>query len=316
MKEAGVAEEVRNIAADIQSMRIRGAGEIARSAARGMAIAARGSTAASSEELIQDLKDAARTLVETRPSAVSLPNAVRLILHGALSAASGGAEEIRKEVVEGAERFITESKEATRLIGEIGSARIVSGSTIMTHCHSMAVVEILKTAHRQGKDIQVIAREARPRYQGRITAKALAEEGIPTTLIVDSAARFFMKDVDQILVGADSVAANGAVVNKIGTSALALLAHEARVRVMVATETYKFHPETIVGQLIEIEERTAWEVLPEGIPGVNVRNPAFDVTPPELIDLIVTERGIIPPQAAVLVLRDLGWSMWEKEPWE
>jgi ribose 1,5-bisphosphate isomerase len=114
-----------------------------------------------------------------------------------------------------------------------------------------------------------------------------------------------MKNIDKIIVGADSIAANGAVVNKIGTSQIALAAHEARVLFFVAAESYKFHPQTLVGELIEIEERDPKEIWDsKKFPGVRIRNPAFDVTPPDYIDLIITERGIIPPQAAYTVLQE------------
>lgn len=127
-----------------------------------------------------------------------------------------------------------------------------------------------------------------------------------------------MKRVDKVLVGADAVAANGAVVNKIGTSMVALAAHEARTLFFVAAETYKFSPETIIGELIKIEERPKEEILPpeiviKGLGGIEVRNPAFDVTPPDYIDLIITERGIIPPQAALTVIQqELGPIIYER----
>ena len=144
----------------------------------------------------------------------------------------------------------------------------------------------------------------------------LNDAGIKTNFIVDSAVRSFINEVDLVITGADAVAVNGAVVNKIGTSQIALAAHEARTNVLVAAETYKFAPRTILGEMIEIEERPPGEVLPDQIAGelanVTVRNPAFDVTPPEYIDLIVTEAGAIPPQMAYIIIRDyLHWEIRE-----
>jgi ribose 1,5-bisphosphate isomerase len=132
--------------------------------------------------------------------------------------------------------------------------------------------------------------------------------------IVDSAVRSFMNEIDLCIVGADAVTVNGSVVNKIGTSQIALSAHESRTRVMVAAETYKFAPRTILGEYIQIEERDPSEVLPAELAGkfrnVKVRNPAFDVTPAEYVDLIVTEAGAIPPQMAYIIIRDiLGWDI-------
>ncbi|NOZ58718.1 MAG: ribose 1,5-bisphosphate isomerase [Euryarchaeota archaeon] len=298
-----MSRSVEEVARKIASMEIRGAARIAQSAARALrdfALSYRGNSA---EEFLSELHKAGEVLKGARPTAVSLPNAVNYVL-----LAAGGkdeVEEIRSAVVEAAERFIARSKRALERIGEIGARRIKSGDVVLTHCNSQAALSVITTAFRQGKEVQVIATESRPRYQGHLTARQLAEQGIPVTLIVDSAVRTFMKEVDKVIVGADSIAANGAVINKIGTSQIALAAHEARVVFMVAAETYKFHPATVIGALVEIEERPPSEVAPpEEFPGVEIRNPAFDVTPPEYIDLIITERGVIPPQAAIMVLRE------------
>ncbi|MBN1785848.1 MAG: ribose 1,5-bisphosphate isomerase, partial [Candidatus Methanofastidiosa archaeon] len=219
------------------------------------------------------------------------------------------------------ERFIRDAESALKLIGDFGANRILPGDKILTVCNSNAAIEIMKRAHQQGKDIEVYAMETRPRFQGRLTAKALAKEGIDVNIAVDSAARYFMKDMDHVIVGADAVASNGAVVNKIGTATIALAAHEARVRLMVAAETFKFHPDTIVGELVEIEERSPSEVIPEELlkdfSDIRIRNPVFDITPGEYIDIIVTEKGIIPPQASFFLLtQTYGWKLTEVEPWE
>jgi ribose 1,5-bisphosphate isomerase len=147
-----------------------------------------------------------------------------------------------------------------------------------------------------------------------LTLKTLNEACIPTIYIVDSAVRCIMREIDMVIVGADAVAVNGAVVNKIGTSQIALAAHERKVSMMVAAETYKFAPRTVLGEFVRIEERGPEEVLPAALaktlPFVRVKNLVFDVTPPEYIDLIVTEEGAIPPQMAYIILRDyLGWGI-------
>jgi ribose 1,5-bisphosphate isomerase len=186
----------------------------------------------------------------------------------------------------------------------------------MTHCNSSAAISILAEAHAQGKDINLIATESRPRRQGLLTIKQLDKLGISATLIVDSAVRFFMKDVDLVIMGADAVTVNGSVINKIGTSQLALAAHEARTNVIIAAETYKFSPRSILGELVEIEERTSDEVISreklDEFSNVRVRNPAFDVTPREYIDLICTEVGAFPPEMAYIIIKDfLGWEIEE-----
>ncbi len=302
---------VRKTAKKIESMRVRGAGNIARTAALALKTYTVASRAKTSKEFIKGLKGAGDILISARPSAVSLPNAVRFILHRAEESSNLDLSQLKELVVATADEFIEDSKNAVKKIGEIGSGRISDGDAILTHCNSQAALSIIKTAFRQGKDIEVFATEARPRYQGHITVRELAKEGIPVTLIVDSAVRVFIKDIDKVIVGADSIAVNGAVVNKIGTAQLALIAQESRTLFFVAAESYKFHPATVLGELIEIEERDAKEVAnPRDFKGVKIRNPVFDVTPPEYVDLIITERGVMPPQAALTLIKErFGWAM-------
>lgn len=306
-----VRAEVARIAEDIRSMKIRGAGEIARSAVEGLLIAAESSEATSPSQFVRELDETAKMLLETRPTAVSLPNGIRYVMHRLHDASGRGlnADQLRAAAVEAARSFIDSSQTAIQRIGEIGARRIRDGDVLMTHCNSSAAMAIMKTAWGQGKRIEVFVTETRPRFQGRLTAKELRAAGIPVTLIIDDSVRYFMNGVDKVIVGADAITANGAVVNKIGTSLLALTAHEARVRVFVAAETYKFSPETMIGELVAIEERSPSEVISpdelRSLPNVKVRNPSFDITPPEYVDLIITERGIIPPQGAILVLQEV-----------
>jgi len=306
--------EVKKIAEDIRTMRTRGAGRIARAAARALKVVATSTKAETKAQFMDELNKVVKLLLSTRPTAVSLPNAIRFVVRRSELESIEDLEEIRRLIVSRANEFIRLSLVAIKRIGEIGSRRILDGDTIMTHCNSACALSIIKTAHSQGKDLEVFVTESRPRRQGLITARELTKAGVRTTLIVDSAVRYFMKEVDKVIVGADSIAANGAVVNKIGTSSLALAANEARVLFFVAAESYKFHPETLVGELVEIEERDPREVFnPKRIEGLRIRNPAFDVTPPEYIDLIITERGIIPPQAAYTILREhFEWKLDEK----
>ncbi|UCC34018.1 MAG: ribose 1,5-bisphosphate isomerase [Candidatus Bathyarchaeota archaeon] len=301
---------VRRIAEDIEKMKIRGAGKIARSAAEALLITAQQSKATKPSALASELESSARLLLSTRPTAVSLPNSIRYIMFRVKEGQRRNVElgALRKLVVKTATDFIQNSMRAIERIGEIGAGRIEDGDRIITHCDSAAVRAILETAYTQGKKFTVVVCETRPRFQGRITARRMSDAGIRTSLIVDGAARFFMTKMDKAIVGADAVAANGAVVNKIGTSTLALAAHESRVLFFVAAETYKFSPETMLGQLVKIEERDSSEIISEKelerMPNVTVRNPSFDVTPPEYVDLIVTERGIIPPQATIMIMQE------------
>jgi ribose 1,5-bisphosphate isomerase len=301
-------------AENIKKMEIRGAGRIARAAVEALADFARNLDVSDPEVFKQEMQGAARTLISTRPTAVSLPNAVRYVMRALDSFES--VEAAREATLSRAAEFIEHSEHAVEWIAEIGARHISDGDVLLTHCNSEAALGCILEAHRQGKEIEVYATEVRPRGQGLITIRTLNEAGIRTNYIIDSAVRYFINDVDLVIVGADAIAVNGAVVNKIGTAQIAHAANEARTNVIVAAETYKFAPRTILGEKIEIEERDPAEVLPreeaERLPFVRVRNPAFDVTPAEYIDLIITERGAIPPELAYTVIRDyLGWRIEE-----
>ncbi|MDI6884456.1 MAG: ribose 1,5-bisphosphate isomerase [Hadesarchaea archaeon] len=306
--------EVKRIARDIKSMRIRGAGNIARAAARALKITAKDTRAKTAAEFTREINRASRLLLGTRPTAVSLPNVIRFVNLGLEQARGTDLAMLRKVVISRADEFIKSSNEAVRRIGEIGANRISDGDTLLTHCNSQCALSVIETAFKQGKDIKVFVTESRPAWQGLISVKELLKAGIPTTLIIDSAVRYFIRDVSKVVVGADSIAANGAVVNKIGTAQIAMTAHEARVPFFAAAETYKFHPGTLVGRLVEIEERDPSEVVnPKRFPGLKIRNPAFDVTPAEYIDLIITEQGIVPPSAAYTVIQErFGWKPGEE----
>lgn len=305
-------KQLNETARKIKSMEIRGAGRIARAAARELLEYSQRIANDDIDEFNKKMKFAAEMLVGTRPTAVSLPNAVRAVMRykGAT------VDEAKIDIKKLADGFIAGSENAVKIIGEIGARRVHDGDTIMTHCNSSAAISILAEAHAEGKDFRVIATESRPRLQGLLTIKQLDSLGIKTSLIVDSAVRYFMKEVDLVVMGADAVTVNGSVINKIGTSQLAMAAHESRTNVIIAAETYKFSPRTILGELIEIEERDEAEVLSREklaeLPNVSVKNPAFDVTPREYIDLICTEVGAIPPEMAYVIIKEfLGWGIEE-----
>lgn len=308
--KGGDMDNLLDTAEKIRSMEIRGAGTIARAAAESLKNYALTIDHSSKAEFDSLLSKAAKILVDTRPTAVSLPNAVKMVM----AYTGDTADEARTDLITRADNFIKASREATEKIGLIGSKRIRHGDTIMTHCNSQVALSVIAEAHRSGKNINVIATESRPRLQGHHTISQLDELGIPTTLIVDSAVRYFMKDVDLAVVGADAVTANGSVINKIGTSQLALAAHESRTNLIVAAETYKFSPLTLLGEMVEIEERDPAEVIDPGkLSGMKhtiVKNPAFDITPSRYIDLICTEVGAISPEMSYIIIRDiLGWNV-------
>ena len=286
----------------IRDMRIRGAGRIARAGAEAISAFASGYKGGSKEDFLANLERAKRRLLDSRPTAVSLYNAVHASVAGIDDAVDVG--EMIAAIQRDAAAFVKKSKDAVRIIGEIGAKRIEDGDTVMTHCNSSAALSVIKTAHRQGKEIKIYATESRPWRQGILTVTDLANEGIDTTLIIDSAVRSVMKHVDRVFVGADTVTSHGALINKVGTSQLALAANEARANFYVCSETYKFSPMTFYGDPVTIEERDIGEVVREGEipPNVKVFNPVFDSTPAKYIDAIITEEGMMPPGAVYMFL--------------
>ncbi len=295
-------ERVRDIGEKIKSMEIRGAGRIGRAAALALKYFSE-DFKGSKEEFLKELEEVKNYLLSTRPTAVSLRNAIYYVVN---RKQGGTLEELKESIIKNAEDFIKRSEEALQIIGKYGAGRIPDGATILTHCNSSVAIQCIVQAYRDGKKIKVFNTETRPWMQGHITARALAKEGIDVTMIVDSAVRYFMRDIDIVVVGADTIASNGAVINKIGTSQIALAAHEARVPFIVCAETYKFSPETVIGKLVKIEERDPREIAnPEEFPGVKFRNPVFDATPPEYIDAIVTELGVISPYLAYEIIKEV-----------
>ena len=316
-----VDPDVAATADDIAEMEIRGAATIADAAAEALARQAERSEAASPEEFRRQLRAAAKTLYETRPTAVSLPNALRYVLRGM---SGETVSELRASTIARAEEFQVDLSQAQSKLGEIGSNRLRDGDVVMTHCHSTDALSCLEAAVEDGKEIEAIVKETRPRKQGHITARQLRELGVPVTLVVDNAARRYLDRADHVLVGADSIAADGSVINKIGTSGLAVNARERGVPVMVAAQTIKLHPDTMTGHTVEIEMRAEREVVSDeqradiagerADDGLVVENPAFDVTPPRYVDAIVTERGQFPPESIVILMREL-FGETTGEPW-
>ena len=310
-------QEILEIAEKIKSMEIRGATKIGRAAATALKIAAEKYNQSIHGDYMDYIERVAEVLIETRPTAVTLPNSIRYVLGRIRKMGIASPKALVKATVKLSNEFIDLTYKAQNMISVFGERLIEDGATIMTHCNSSTAISILLRAVKNGKKINVYVTETRPKFQGHITARTLSKAGINVTLIVDSAARYFMKDVDVVLVGADSIAANGAVVNKIGTSQIALVANESRVPFYVAAETYKFSPNTMLGELVPIEERDPYEIVsPEFLeenPNISVRNPAFDVTPPKYITAIITEKGVIPPQGVALILmEEYGWSLGEE----
>ena len=294
------------LAVAIEDMRIRGAPAIGVAAAYGVALGASQIEAASKDEFLSQLKVVSDRLAATRPTAVNLFWALERM--DMVAAAGNDVENIKKALVVEAQRIDTDGEAANKRMGSLGAELIEDGFTILTHCNAGALATegygtalgVIRAAHGQGKKIQVYADETRPLLQGaRLTAWELIKDGIAVTLITDNMAGHFLKSgaINCVIVGADRIAANGDVANKIGTYSVAVLANENGVPFYVAAPTSTIDLSLPSGDEIPIEERKAEEVTHiKGIAvapdGVKVANPAFDVTPHKYVSAIITENGI------------------------
>jgi methylthioribose-1-phosphate isomerase len=300
------------VALAIQDMTVRGAPAIGAAAAFGLALAGYESKSASTPGLLADLQAASMLLRSARPTAVNLAWALERVMRVAYSA-TGSADELRQAVLNEAQKIADEDVEINHRMAEHGAALIADGDTIIHHCNTGALATVdwgtalgvIHTAHVQGKRIHVLVDETRPRLQGaRLTAWELEQYGISYEIISDNMSGYFLKagKAQKVLFGADRVAANGDVANKIGTYMLALAAHDNHVPVYAVVPTSTIDLSLKHGDLIPIEERNPDEVLglqfngePVAPKNARARNPAFDVTPHRLITGIVTENGVVFP---------------------
>jgi len=305
-------EDYKLVAAAISDMVVRGAPAIGATAAFGLALAAQYSKARSRADMISELETAARILREARPTAVNLTWALQRVI-GVLETVEGGVDELRGVVLAEAQRIADEDVEINKRIGKHGAALIDDGDTVIHHCNTGALATVdwgtalgvIRMAHEMGKRIHVLVDETRPRLQGaRLTAWELERYKVPYDIICDNASGYFLRtgQVQKVFVGADRVAANGDVANKIGTYKLALAANDNDVPIYSVLPTSTVDLTLAHGDLIPIEERTQVEILdlklmgkPVAPSGATARNPAFDVTPNRLITGIVTENGVVYP---------------------
>jgi methylthioribose-1-phosphate isomerase len=301
--------DAHEVARAIRDMVVRGAPAIGVAAAFGVALAARRG---------DDVRAAASELRSARPTAVNLAWAVdrmmRLVECGGHAAAVSPATESGRMAAAlqiEAQKIFAEDVEANRRIGRFGAALLGESTTVLTHCNAGALATagygtalgVIRSAARQGKVKNVFADETRPYLQGaRLTAWELSRDGIPTTLIADNMAGHLMSraEVDAVIVGADRIAANGDVANKIGTYTLAVLAHENGLPFYVAAPVSTIDLATPSGDAIPIEERPPGEVTDHGgrrlaPAGIAVRNAAFDITPHRYVTAIICERGVARP---------------------
>lgn len=304
-------DSVAEVAEAIKTLAVRGAPAIGVAGAFGVALAAQRSLATSVSALREELAVVGSFLNATRPTAVNLAWGIARMLRFCESRKESPLAELKSELVNEAIAIKNEDIAANRRMGEFGQELLRDGDTVLTHCNAGALatagfgtaVGVVYAAVAHGKKIRVIADETRPLLQGaRLTAWELKKSGVPVTVIADNMAGSLMRQglVDKVIVGADRIAANGDTANKIGTYPLAICAKHHGIPFYVAAPFSTIDLATATGEAIPIEERAAEELMlwrehrtiPED---VSVRNPAFDVTPHELIAAIITERGVIVP---------------------
>jgi methylthioribose-1-phosphate isomerase len=306
-----LATDYKQVATVIRDMIVRGAPAIGVSAAMGMAIGIDRSTATTLPALTAEVAVIAKTLAETRPTAVNLFWGIDEIrnLYNTLAAKNSPIPDIKSAVVAKARRMYDEDIAACKQMGAHGASLLPQEGTVLTHCNAGALATcgygsalgVIRAAIERGHKIDVFADETRPFLQGaRLTAWELMKDNIPTTVLCDNMAAALMRQgrIQAVIVGADRIAANGDVANKIGTYGVSILAREHGIPFYVAAPWSTLDLATAHGDLIPIEQRAATEVTHSNgkqmTPhGVAIENPAFDVTPAKYVTAIITERGVL-----------------------
>lgn len=295
----------------IRRLSVRGAPAIGAAAAYGLALGSNALNTNDKRDFIAGVEKIANDLIATRPTAVNLQWAMDRMLNVLSSTSSDNVINLKQLLLKEAQDIYTEDLDSNRKMGNFGETLISENASILTHCNAGALATaglgtalgVIRAAHKAGKNVHVYADETRPLLQGaRLTTWEMMQENIPVTLLTDNMAGYLMAQgkVDLVIVGADRIAANGDVANKIGTYGVAVLAREHKVPFYVAAPMSTIDFKISSGKDIPIETRDEQEVThiagkrlaPEGI---KVWNPAFDVTPARLVTAIITDRGVAKP---------------------
>jgi methylthioribose-1-phosphate isomerase len=306
-----VCRGYRDVIKAIEKMVIRGAPAIGVAAAMGLALGGFSIKTNSFQVFMDKFRKISKEMLLARPTAINLRWAVERMENLAENMKTAGVDEIKKALKRESEMVLAEDIKINRKMGLNGERLIPIGATILTHCNAGSLATggygtalgVIRAAHEKGKKIKVIADETRPWLQGlRLTAFELMEDKIPVTVITDNAAGSLMRQgrIDVVITGADRIAANGDVANKIGTYQVAVLAKTNKVPFYVAAPLSTIDPTTKNGDAIPVEERGGDEIckigrLKIGPPGVSVLNPAFDITPAKYVSAIITEKGVVRP---------------------
>jgi ribose 1,5-bisphosphate isomerase len=303
-----MTETVQLISEKIKRLEVQGARNVAIAAIQALQSLTKETKAKTKTQFLSELSKAQDLLYTSRETEPLMRNAIKLIIAQAQESTKEHVDALSQVIISSSDQFLKNLETSRERVAEIGSKRIRDGCVVFTHCHSSTVTRMLAKAKKEGKNFKVVCTETRPAFQGRITAKEMLDLDIETTFIVDSAAQSFMANVDLVVVGADAITSEGNVINKIGTSSIAVVASEARKPFYVVSELLKFNPATLYGEYEIIEHRSPTEIWKEAPEKLQIQNPAFDVTRHEYIHGLICEKGIIPPQSIVeVILRNYPW---------
>ncbi len=301
-----ISTEINGLIEEIKNNKTDGASELARQAVGVLKIAAEHSRAKSTKEFLREQKEIGRRLVSARPAMAPIFNIVSRLLNALTKkAARIDLDSCRHLAISGADELVAGSLKAVAQIAQYGSRLVADGDRIMTHSYSSTVVAALKEAFSQYRNIEVIVTRSGPGRTGERIARELGSHGIPVTFIDDTAVGLYISKLNKVMVGADRVCADGAVVNGIGTYQLALAAEKTNIPFYVLCETLKFDSK-LKSEEVELEEKEPSEVAEPGKlpPEVRVKNPYFDITPLELVTAVVTENGLLTAKKLLAVWKE------------
>jgi ribose 1,5-bisphosphate isomerase len=286
---------------DIKSLKVQGAERISKTGLSALREMVHSTNSDSKLRLLRRLAQAKTGLEQARPTEPCLRNALDYVFR---HSTGEDASAVRESFLKNIQKVLGELGHAEECLCEMGAAKISNGMILFTHCHSSAVIGILKRAKQQGKRFEVHNTETRPHFQGRRTAAELASSGIKVVHYIDAAARFALKKADMMLIGCDAFTSEGKIINKIGSELFAETAYRMQIPVYVCTTTWKFDPATSFGFEEIIERRSKREVWENPPRNVQIDNHAFEIISPNVVTGMITELGVYRPEVLVEELRN------------
>ncbi|MBN1160173.1 MAG: S-methyl-5-thioribose-1-phosphate isomerase [Candidatus Diapherotrites archaeon] len=289
-------KEIVSIGRDIKALKVQGATNVAKSSLKALKSLSNYEYKTKTQ-FFKEFKQNADYLIAQRPTEPALRKSIAFVYRNIRY-----ADNPKVSLKHACNRYFDELKKVNEEIAVIGAHHIPKDSTILTHCHSSTVMELIKTLQKMKKNPHVIVTESRPLLQGKLAAEELSKAGIDVTYIVDTAVMELMRDVDVYLTGADAITSDGDVINKVGTAIYAVLADKYDIPYYVAASTYKFDPETLIKEHTTIEHRSTKEVATFKNKKIKVKNPAFDKTESKYVNAIICEKGFVLPSTFVSLI--------------